>query len=247
MATWITHLRLADALLAQIPGLDEVQFAIGSVAPDSGIPDENSEKFEPPVEITHFKPPDGAPWRCADLEFYRRYLSSIEPGGDMPRYSFLLGYFFHLVTDNLWSRQVGQPTRARFAAGFAVETEMWSQVKRDWYGEDFQHVRNHPECLYWRTFLNCAYKPKHPGGYLDFLPAAAIRQNIAYIQGFYQRTDDEIEQWYIQRPGVYLNGAEMDRFVTCNAARLVEIYRRLQAGLDGSEGCLSILDDLNII
>jgi hypothetical protein len=41
MATWIAHLRLAENLLERIPGLDEAQFAIGNVAPDSGIPDEN--------------------------------------------------------------------------------------------------------------------------------------------------------------------------------------------------------------
>lgn len=38
MATWIVHLRLAERLLPLIQGLDEAYFAIGSVAPDSGIP-----------------------------------------------------------------------------------------------------------------------------------------------------------------------------------------------------------------
>jgi len=38
LATWIAHLRLAENLLERIPGLDAAQFAIGNVAPDSGIP-----------------------------------------------------------------------------------------------------------------------------------------------------------------------------------------------------------------
>jgi energy-converting hydrogenase Eha subunit F len=41
MATWIAHLRLAENLLEKIEGLDAAWFAIGSIAPDSGIPDEN--------------------------------------------------------------------------------------------------------------------------------------------------------------------------------------------------------------
>jgi hypothetical protein len=53
MATWITHLRIADNLLPLIAGLDEEYFAIGNLAPDSGVPDENWENFEPPPSITH--------------------------------------------------------------------------------------------------------------------------------------------------------------------------------------------------
>lgn len=61
MAIWIAHLRLAENLLARIPNLDEAQFAIGNIAPDSGVPDEKWEHFDPPKEVTHFvrtPPPD---------------------------------------------------------------------------------------------------------------------------------------------------------------------------------------------
>jgi hypothetical protein len=43
MATRIVHLRLAENLLELIDGLDPAYFATGSIAPDSGIPDENWE------------------------------------------------------------------------------------------------------------------------------------------------------------------------------------------------------------
>ena len=54
MATWIAHLRIAENLLAEIPGLDAGSFATGSIAPDSGVPDEKWEKFTPPPEVSHF-------------------------------------------------------------------------------------------------------------------------------------------------------------------------------------------------
>jgi hypothetical protein len=43
MASWIVHLRIAENLLAKFPELDERQFAIGNIAPDSGWPDEKWE------------------------------------------------------------------------------------------------------------------------------------------------------------------------------------------------------------
>ena len=94
MATWITHLRLAENLLTMIGGLDAHQFAIGNIAPDSGIPDEKWEKFDPPSQVTHFRISDHAHWPSADLEFYRRYLISLDQAEDKARFSFLLGYFF---------------------------------------------------------------------------------------------------------------------------------------------------------
>ena len=147
MATWIVHLRLAENLLGMIEGLDPASFALGSIAPDSGIPDEKWENFTPPPEVSHFAAPDDAPWRMADLEFYRRYLASPAEPDDAERFSFLLGYFFHLVTDNLWDRQIGQPTQARLAAEFEADPQFVWEVKRDWYGLDFIYVRDHPDSV----------------------------------------------------------------------------------------------------
>ena len=123
MATWIAHLRIAENLLAEIPGLDAGSFATGSIAPDSGVPDEKWEKFTPPPEVSHFATRPfshqealeaaGLSWRLADLAFYRQYLV---PPPEGKRFSFLLGYFFHLVTDNLWEVEIGQPSIRRFTS-----------------------------------------------------------------------------------------------------------------------------------
>ena len=83
---------------------------------------------------------------------------------------------------------------------------------------------------------------KYDRDYLDFLPAAAVQRNVEYIQTLYQRTDDEIEQWYIRRPGLYLNTQEMDGFVDGCAARLIEIYRTISVEQYQPAGSISILD-----
>jgi hypothetical protein len=221
MATWIAHLRVAENLLGKIEGLDEAVFALGNIAPDSGIPDEKWEKFTPPPELTHFA--DDNSKDLADLDYYRQYLAGLQAGqAGAERFSFLLGYFCHLVTDNLWSHLIGRPTQARFAVEFAANPKFGWTVKDDWYGLDFVYVRDHPNSLFWRTFLKCEVTQS----YLDFLPVEALRQRTAYIQEKYQKRDVWVEAAYT-RPYVYLSQAEMDAFVESASQRLEAIYRRL--------------------
>ena len=232
MATWIAHLRLAENLIERIEGLDAAWFAIGSIAPDSGISDENWENFTPPPEVSHFAgPPDDAGGQeSADLDFYRRYLAPSCPSDNQRRFSFLLGYFFHLVTDNLWNNLIARPTKARFAAEF--EAVPIAHIC----------VRDHPESLFWRVFLGCDYTDKH----LDFMPAEAVQQRIDYIKTYYQRRDEKIQALY-ERPYIYLSQAEMDRFVDETTRRLYRIYQLLwEEGVDTSDfsSALELLSDM---
>lgn len=221
MATWIAHLRIAENLLGHIPGLDEAQFAIGNVAPDSGVPDEKWEKFNPPPEVTHFKRSDSVHKDIADLDFYRDYLANIPPQ-DMGRFSFRLGYFFHLITDNLWTILIGKPTQERHPEQFAADTAFIWTVKADWYGLDHLYVRAHPDCLYWRVLLDA----QPVAADLDFLPPNALAHQLAHIKSYYQRRDDAIDGM-CARPMIYLSQAEMDMFVFTATERIQGIYHIL--------------------
>ena len=96
-------------MLGVLPGLQEDAFTLGNVAPDSGIPDKNWEHFDPPPKVTHFQPEDNSLYRCADLEFFRAYVLPDENLLSKEDFSIRLGYFFHLVTDNLWYLRIGKP------------------------------------------------------------------------------------------------------------------------------------------
>lgn len=223
MATWIVHLRLAENLLDMIEGLDSQYFALGNVAPDSGIPDEKWETFNPPVEVTHFEVSGDGTWRMADLDFYRRYVAPLKhQNDDRMCFSFRLGYFFHLVTDNLWAARIARPTQERFAAEFEADPEFGWEVKRDWYGLDLQHVRTHPESLFWRVFLSSEYSQD----YLDFMPQEAVKLRLEYIKELYQRTDEDIEKKYGQRPCKYLSESEVEDFIKEGTEKLFDIYQR---------------------
>jgi hypothetical protein len=241
MASWIVHLRVAENLLQIVPGLDPDQFAVGNIGPDSGIPDAKWETFDPPTEITHFHAPAASAHQSDDLGFYQKYLAGwAGPAENMKEYSFLLGYFCHLVVDNLWSDRIGKPTLERYQARFAADSDFIWEVKKDWYGLDFVYVRTHPQSLFWTVFLQCGY----PVNYLEVLNPEGVRQRIAYIKDFYRRTDAETEEM-VSRERIYLTKKAMDQFVEEATRILSRGLSLLREKPDEADGKYSILEIIN--
>jgi hypothetical protein len=222
MATWIGHLRLAENLLGLIDGLDAEQFVVGNLAPDSGLPDEKWERFDPPPEITHFKESGEDDAQIQDLRFFDEYLASNNVRREVAEFSFLLGYFFHLVTDRYWYLEIGQPTMERYSRQFEEDTDFIWEVKRDWYGLDHIYLREHPDSLFFGDFQIYEYR----GNYLDFLATEAIQDRIDEVRTVYQR-DDERPRSLIERPFIYLSKAEMDRFIATATDHLKRIHQFL--------------------
>jgi hypothetical protein len=224
MASWIVHLRIAEKLLYEIEGLDPAQFAIGNVAPDSGRPDEKWENFDPPTKITHFKGPDEAEGIVQDLVFYQRYMAEkVFFAEDRAKFSFLFGYFCHLVTDKFWSERIGQATKQKFPQKFEQNPGFIWEVKKDWYGLDFAYVRAHPESLFWIVFVDARYERE----YLDFFPEGAIAEKLMYIRDYYQRTDEDIETKLRLENNLYLTAAEMSKFINDAVRDLTRIYQAI--------------------
>ncbi|HKJ27291.1 MAG TPA: zinc dependent phospholipase C family protein [Anaerolineales bacterium] len=244
MASWIVHLRVAEKLLKKIPGLDAEQFAIGNVAPDSGVPDEKWEIFDPPLEISHYKieNPDG-PWhKLEDARFVREeILGKVSLDQDPARFSFLFGYFCHLATDNMWSKRIARPTNERYEEYFKANPDFIWEVKKDWYGLDFTYVRAHPDCLFWTEFLEAEY-PVH---YLSFFPPNAIPDKLEYIRTFYQRRDEKVEDELRLKNNIYLNEAEMALFVDGAYRSLYRIYQAVWERGESLEGLTSALEVLD--
>jgi len=145
------------------------------------------------------------------------------------------------VTDNLWAKQIGRPTLERFADEFAADKGFIWEIKRDWYGLDFDYLRTHPDSLFWRLFLDCTYEVN----YLSYMPVEAVRERIFYIQEFYQRDDEEVRAQFFERPDRYLSREEMDRFVEETTGLLERAYCMLwEEGVDTGDYS-SVLDLLS--
>ncbi len=243
MASWIVHLRIAENLLAVIGGLDTDLFSIGNIAPDSGIPDEKWEHFDPPTRVTHFEVSDFTEdpdvFRTSDLAFFNQYLLPLraEANPDPLRCTFLLGYFFHLLTDNNWVRRIARLTRARYPQQFAADKDFIWEVKDDWYGLDHVYVRDHPQSLFWRIFMRVGYERAD----LDFLPARAVQERIRYIQNYYSQPDERVERM-MARPFIYLSQAEMDAFVQDTTRLILACYRLLWLQGVSPDGHVSALE-----
>ena len=93
MGTYVSHLRNAEILYPKIVDLDAEAFLLGSLAPDSGIPNHDGTQFDPSREVTHWLRPGEGERQIRDLEFYRQALLDPQLRFDRRRYSFLLGYF----------------------------------------------------------------------------------------------------------------------------------------------------------
>ncbi len=105
MATWITHLRIADKLFGKMADLTPAQFIVGNMAPDSGVPNADWSIFTPNTEISHWRKigADGVKRIYID-EYAEKYLSyEKRKTYDKEQYSFYLGYMSHLYADIYWA------------------------------------------------------------------------------------------------------------------------------------------------
>lgn len=217
MGTWICHLRIAEKLLGQFPELDKTTFAFGSLAPDSGIPNETWTEFDPPKEVTHFLEKGESEDKIRDLAYYREYVADIKPRDDMQKYSFRFGYFTHLICDMLWAKYIGPTTKNAFHEMIAEdELNAWGKIKDDWYGLDQLYNRANPENLFWQVI----HKTPSPPSYLPFVNEDALHHQYSHIRRFYGEPDPE---FFIERKYPYLNETTMSRIVedTFNATTFI--------------------------
>ncbi len=222
MATWIAHLRVAEGLFRLLPHLDETAFMYGNLAPDSGKPNADWTAFDPPKEVTHFLRRGEGEDKIHDLRFYRAYVAGRQPEDDLADYSFRLGYFVHLLCDNLWSRRLNTAYKQIYPELVDnPHSELWATFKRDWYHLDFCYLRDHPECLFWRVYVPAP----NPPPYLDFVPHEALTHSLSEIRTFYSTPSP---QRNIDHPYVHLNEAAMARYVDDSVVLAYKLIVQLQ-------------------
>ena len=130
MADWITHLMIADRLLARFPSLDARGFCVGSIAPDCNVENADWTGYEPPKRVTHWmasdekQPGDARRFLEGCLLPRRERIASREELG------FLLGYYAHLAADARYAPMLRSPSRIAAAARQAVRA--WPAFPVGW-------------------------------------------------------------------------------------------------------------------
>lgn len=218
MATWVTHFRIAEEFIKQELPVSTVEFLVGNIGPDCGLIGENG-KPTPPKEITHFMI-DG---KINADSFYHQYLN-----GDKERlsqrFSYYLGYYIHLVTDQEWTKLHARKKMEKVYQEILNTSEYSKLIKRDWYGLDFLYLKNHKDHIFWTEFQHITEFPE----YLDFFPAGQTLEQIGNITKFYQSNTISDDHEFI-----YLSPAEVDEFVENTVLTVKELLnQRLNIQLD---------------
>ena len=197
MASWVTHLIIADEILKRIPTLDRRGFCVGSIAPDCNVENEDWTEFVPPKSVTHWmtgprKRLSDADRFCADC--IEKRLDEIGAGEE---YAFLLGYYAHLLADAAYERMARNEARVRAAwarirrddalnrASAGME-ENWDSIKRlltrreikrttQWY--EAEYLQSNPDSGYLTELLPLKEFPT----YLDYLEQGCIVRKIGVM------------------------------------------------------------------
>ncbi len=145
MASWLTHLRVAERIKEKISGIDFPYFLVGSIAPDSGVPDESAREYTPSKELTHCRQQDGGDVAYIDESvFFDNYLlpEKIMIRSDGTR-SFLWGYYFHLVVDQLWLEEYFRPFKSKYESEFEdPEKDFVDFIREEMYSLDFEYLKD---------------------------------------------------------------------------------------------------------
>lgn len=218
MASWMVHLRVAQAVASQLPALYMREFIVGNIAPDSGVPNEDWSAFVPDTNISHFKSKNAKGELAVDPQrFVDKYLTPVQSAAYTPtQRAFYLGYWCHLLTDVLWVRDIVAASITADADAYHRDPSaaIW-KWKKDWYDLDFLYLRDHPD---FEAFAVYAQATDIENVWMDEFSRDAFALRCAYITAFYRSED---EHGVLDRDYPYLTEARMDAFVQDAAAQII--------------------------
>lgn len=150
MASWLTHLRIAERIEQKISEIDFPHFIMGSIAPDSGVPDESHRNYTPSKEVTHCRQQkDNATIDIDESIFFDNYLvpEKIITRSDSTR-AFLWGYYFHLITDKLWLEEYFRPLKMQYESESEnPEKDFVDFIREEMFSLDFEYLKEHGSAL----------------------------------------------------------------------------------------------------
>lgn len=198
---------IADGVMNECPELDRHGFCVGNIAPDCNIENEDWTSFTPSREITHWMSGDRKAAADSDafcIEYIQKRGNAILP---QEEYSFLLGYYSHLITDAAYQAFIRDDKRVRDAWGRIHADEKlriramgypedWDSIKkliplnermRLIYSMEAEYLRDNPASGYLTEILTLREFPD----YIDYLPHGCIVRKIG-VMGYLPEPDESL-------------------------------------------------------
>lgn len=182
MATWLTHIRIAQTLLDRYHLVAD-PFLVGSIGPDCSMPCQDPDRFDPPKSLTHFI---DRGYRINADRFFSTWLAPALHQGDPNRASFLTGYYAHLVTDGLWDEFIRKDRRHRALYQGRSRQKTWAvtRIKKAWEDLDRFYLERDDRCIFLTRFQHIESFPD----YLPFYPPRRLVRKVREICRFYTET-----------------------------------------------------------
>lgn len=219
MATWIAHLQIADNLLKYGFDLEREPFLIGSLAPDASLLNSQNE-WHPSKKITHFF--DDENQNIQPEDFYYHYIHNKNHSADT--YSFLLGYYAHLLADVEWIGNVWRPFKHDYpTVGQRVEfdAEFAYQFKQlEWFGHDFLYLNQNRDY----ESLNIVKAIHKIPSYLDFLPSEFLLTWL-YNEVISCYDNKETMQKVLVHDFPYFSPLDRQAWLDCATGTLIEMFK----------------------
>ena len=210
MATWVTHLMIADSVLKHFPSFDRRGFCVGNIAPDCNVENEDWSAFTPSREVTHWM--QGERKKASDCDaFYEQYIEKRRNRiQSAEEYAFLMGYYAHLITDAAFQKMIRDEDRVKAVWKRIKENEelleqsagmeeTWDNAKklipkRVWVGHIYsleaEYLNAHPDSGYLTEILPLKEFPD----YIDYLPEGAIVRKIG-VMGYLPKINENLGEW----------------------------------------------------
>lgn len=210
MAGWVTHLMIADKIMKEEKQLDRRGFCVGNIAPDCNVENEDWTSFTPPREITHWMSGERKVASDCDLFCDEYILKRDDEIKSEEQYSFLLGYYAHLITDAAYQGCIRDENRVK-ATWDRIKADVYWKEKAKGYPEDWDSVkkliprdlrdkemytleaeelRENPDS----GFLTEIIPLKEFPDYIDYLPHGCIVRKIG-IMGWIPEVDESITKF----------------------------------------------------
>jgi len=210
MATWITHLMIADGVLERISNLNKRGFCVGNIAPDCNVENEDWTAFTPSREVTHWMQNERKIASDSDVFCAEYILKRKDNIKSAEEYAFLLGYYSHLITDAAFQAMIRDEDRVRatwrrikadekLSAACAGMDETWDSVKnlipkkdrmREIYAIEAEYLNYHPSSGYLTEILPLKSFPD----YIDYLPKGSIVRKIG-VMGYLPEVDKSMNKF----------------------------------------------------
>jgi len=240
MATWVTHLMIADRILIHCPELDTRGFCVGNIAPDCNVESEDWSYFTPSREVTHWMSKRRKVSSDCESFFNDYFLEHTESNISIEHYSFLLGYYVHLITDAEFQWYIRDDNRVKAVwrrinknedlhAKAKGCSEDWDSVKKlismekrlsGIYTFEAEYLKENPNSGYFTEILPLEEFPD----YIDYLPKGSIVRKIG-VMGYLPEISIDEDKF------ISISKEELLAFVDNTVTKVISIFKDKKVSL----------------